>query len=156
MDERIHLNTAVAAFHELVNEVYRLEAEVSSGPSRPVLREALETLVLLMNPFTPHMCEEMWVRLGHAEGLVRHPWPVADEQAAREDAVELAVQVNGKVRGHVTVARDATEEEVRRAALEEHEVQLALAAEKGFPPDQQVARPQHEREEAFDRLGRDD
>ena len=127
IDERIHLNTAVAAFHELVNEVYRLQAEVQSGADRPALREALETLVLLMNPFTPHICEEMWARLGHAEGLVSHPWPAADEAAAREEAVQLAVQVNGKVRGHVMVARDATEDEVRRAALEEPRVREHLA-----------------------------
>jgi leucyl-tRNA synthetase len=127
VEERIHLNTAVAAFHELVNEVYRLEAEVQSGPGRSALREALETLVLLMNPFTPHVCEEMWSRLGHAAGLVGHPWPAADEAAAREDAVQLAVQVNGKVRGHVMVARDATEDEVRRAALEEPRVREHLA-----------------------------
>jgi leucyl-tRNA synthetase len=127
VDERIHLNTAVAAFHELVNEVYRLEGDVAAGPARAALREALETLVLLMNPFTPHVCEEMWGRLGYAEGLVDHPWPVADEAAAAEDAVELAVQVNGKVRGHVLVARDASEEEVRRAALEEPRVREHLA-----------------------------
>src|SRR6185295_1222671 len=67
VDERIHLNTAVAAFHELVNEIYRLEPEVEKGPGRIALREALETLVRLMNPFTPHVCEEMWVRLGHGD-----------------------------------------------------------------------------------------
>jgi leucyl-tRNA synthetase len=127
IDERIHLNTAVAAFHELVNEVYRLESEVSAGPARAALREALETLVLLMNPFIPHACEEMWGLLGHAERLVDHPWPVADEAAAREDAVELAVQVNGKVRGHVRVAPDASEEEVRRAALDEPRVREHVA-----------------------------
>jgi len=127
VDERIHLNTAVAGFHELVNEVYRLEADVAEGPGRWALREALETLVLLMNPFTPHVCEEMWARLGHAEDLVDHPWPVADEAVAAEDAVELAVQVNGKVRGHVRVARGASEEEVRRAALEEPKVREHLA-----------------------------
>jgi leucyl-tRNA synthetase len=80
-----------------------------------------------MNPFIPHACEEMWGLLGHAEGLVDHPWPVADEAAAREDAVELAVQVNGKVRGHVRVAPDASEEEVRRAALDEPRVREHLA-----------------------------
>src|SRR6266581_3407534 len=129
--ERIHLNTAVAAFHELVNEIYRLEAEVAQGPNAPggsggpglaVLREALETLILLLDPFTPHVCEEMWRRLGHAEGLVRAPWPVADEAAAREEAVELAIQVNGKVRGRITVPREAGEETVRGRALEEPRV----------------------------------
>jgi leucyl-tRNA synthetase len=121
--DRIHLNTAVAAFHELVNEVLRLEPEVApGGPGRAVLREAIETVVLLLNPFTPHVCEEMWQRLGNAEGLVRAPWPVADEAAAREDAVELAVQVNGKVRGRITVPREAGEAAVRQASLEEPRV----------------------------------
>jgi len=87
-----------------------------------VLREALETLILLLNPFTPHVCEEMGQRLGGAEGLVRAPWPAADEAAAREDAVELAVQVNGKVRGRITVPREAGEEAVRGRALEEPRV----------------------------------
>jgi leucyl-tRNA synthetase len=127
VDERIHLNTAVAAFHELANEIYRLEPDVSEGPGRWALREAVETLVLLMNPFTPHVCEEMWTRLGHADVLVDHPWPVADAAVAAEEAVELAVQVNGKVRGHVRVPPGATEEEVRRAALEEPRVREHLA-----------------------------
>ncbi|HEY6552221.1 MAG TPA: class I tRNA ligase family protein, partial [Vicinamibacteria bacterium] len=120
--ERIHLNTAVAAFHELVNEIHRLEAAVTSGTGIAALREAIETLVLLMNPFAPHVCEEMWLRLGHEGGLVRHAWPVADEAAAREDSVELAVQVNGKVRGRITVAREAGEDEIRRSALAEPRV----------------------------------
>jgi leucyl-tRNA synthetase len=121
--DRIHLNTAVAAFHELVNEVLRLEPEVGQGgPGRAVLREAIETVILLLNPFTPHVCEEMWQRLGHADGLVRAPWPVADELVAREDAVELAVQVNGKVRGRITVPRGAGEAAVRQASLEEPRV----------------------------------
>ncbi len=120
--ERIHLNTAVAAFHELVNEIHRLEPAVTSGKGIEALREAIETLVLLMNPFAPHVCEEMWLRLGHEGGLVQHPWPVVDEAAAREDSVELAVQVNGKVRGRITVPREAGEDAIRRTALAEPRV----------------------------------
>jgi leucyl-tRNA synthetase len=93
-----------------------------SGPGRAVLREAIETVILLMNPFTPHVCEEMWRRLGNAQSLVRAPWPAADEAAAREDEVELAVQVNGKVRGRITVPREAGEAAVRQASLEEPRV----------------------------------
>jgi leucyl-tRNA synthetase len=122
VEERIQLNTAVAALMELVNEVYRLEAEVATGPGRVVLREALETMVLLLNPFTPHVCEEMWARLGHAEGLVRAAWPRLDAEAAREDTVELAVQVNGKVRGRVVVPREAPEDAIRAKALAEPRV----------------------------------
>ena len=119
IDERIQLNTAVAALMELVNEIYRLEEQVSTGKGRPVLREALESVLLLLNPFTPHVCEEMWARLGHSEGLVRACWPVLDEEAAREDEIKMAVQVNGKVRGRIKVARDSDEETVRSKALEE-------------------------------------
>jgi leucyl-tRNA synthetase len=119
IEERIQLNTAVAALMELVNEIYRLEEQVAVGPGRPALREALETVIRLLNPFTPHICEEMWTRLGHRESLVRTAWPVLDEQAAREDEIELAVQVNGKVRGRITVAREADDEAVQAKALEE-------------------------------------
>jgi leucyl-tRNA synthetase len=122
VEERIQLNTAVAALMELKNEILRLEAEVVSGPGRPALREALETLVLLLNPFTPHVCEEMWARLGHAESLVRAAWPVFAAEVAREDAVELAVQVNGKVRGRVVVPQGASEEHIRAQALAEPRV----------------------------------
>jgi leucyl-tRNA synthetase len=122
VEERVQLNTAVAALMELKNEILRLEAEVETGPGRGVLREALETLLLLLNPFTPHVCEELWARLGHAEGLVRARWPVCDAAAVREDAVELAVQVNGKVRGRVLVPREAGEAEIRAQALAEPRV----------------------------------
>ena len=89
---------------ELVNEIYRLEARGLGRPGGPALREALETLVLLLNPFTPHVCEEMWAAARPPRGASSaHPWPVFDAEAAREDAVELAVQVNGKVRGRVAV-----------------------------------------------------
>ncbi len=116
IDERLHLNTAVAGFQELVNEVYRLEESLGDDGGRAALLEALETLIVLMNPFTPHVCEELWERLGHQDGLVDRPWPGADATVAAEDVIELAVQVNGKVRGHVVVARSASQDEVRQAA----------------------------------------
>jgi leucyl-tRNA synthetase len=123
IEERMRLNTAVAALMELYNAVAAAQdalAGAAEGP--PVLREAVETLVELLNPFTPHVCEEMWARLGHEELLARSPWPALDAEAAREDAVELAVQVNGKVRGRVTVPREAAEDAVRARALEEPHV----------------------------------
>jgi leucyl-tRNA synthetase len=118
VEERIKLNTAVSALIELVNEMYRLEPEVESGPQRPVLREAVETLVLLLGPFAPHMAEELWMRLGRRFSVVDRPWPTADAAAAREDDVELAVQVNGKVRERITVPVGTVEEDVRARALE--------------------------------------
>jgi len=118
IEERVQLNTAVAALMELVNEIYRVEEAVAQGAGRAAFREALETIVQLLNPFTPHISEEMWARLGHTEPLVRTCWPAFDAETAREDEVELAVQVNGRVRGRITVPRGAGEEEVRAQALE--------------------------------------
>jgi leucyl-tRNA synthetase len=92
-----------------------------------VLREALETLVVLLNPFTPHVCEELWARLGHAESLVRQAWPAFDAEAAREDEVELAVQVNGKVRGRVSVPLGAGADELEAAARADARIADQLA-----------------------------
>jgi len=129
--ERIHVNTAVAAFHELTNGIYRLEAELAATPEgRSVLREALEAVVHLMCPYTPHVSEEMWRRLGHKDRLVDRPWPEADADVAREEAVSMAVQVNGKVRGHIVVAQDADAETIRAAALTEPKVAEILAGKE--------------------------
>ncbi|HET9316529.1 MAG TPA: leucine--tRNA ligase [Vicinamibacteria bacterium] len=123
IEERIHLNTAVAAMMELLNEVLKREADVADGPLRAVLREAIETLVLLLAPFTPHVCEEMWERLGRRFSVVDRNWPTWSPEIAREDEVELAVQVNGKVRKHLTVPLDLAGEDVKARAVkavEEH------------------------------------
>jgi leucyl-tRNA synthetase len=116
VDTRMHLNNAVSALMELLNELERLEPQVAEGADRPVLRDALETLVLLLAPFTPHLSEELWMRLGRRFSVVDRPWPVANAELAREEQLELGVQVNGKLRGRVTVAREAPEALVRQAA----------------------------------------
>ncbi len=130
VEDRLHLNTAVAALMELVNEIYRLEPEVTEGPGRPALQEALETLVLLLAPFTPHLCEELWARLGRRPYVVDRVWPHADAAAAREETMELAVQVNGKVRGHLRVVPTMSEEEILRLAMEEPRVKEHLAGKQ--------------------------
>jgi leucyl-tRNA synthetase len=80
-------------------------------------REAAETLALLISPFAPHLGEEMWLRLGHPDPLAYAPWPTYDEALCIDDTVEMAVQVNGKVRGRITLPRGATEDEARAVAL---------------------------------------
>jgi leucyl-tRNA synthetase len=130
VEERFKFNTAVSALIELEHAVTEAEPGLAQGPSRPVFREALETLVLLLSPFAPHVCEEMWMRLGRRFPLVDRNWPVADAEAAREQSVELAVQVNGKLRGRITVAPGATEEEIRRRALDEPQVQEHVAGKQ--------------------------
>jgi leucyl-tRNA synthetase len=83
IEERFKFNTAVSALIELEHAVAEAEPALAQGPSRPVFREALETLVLLLSPFAPHVCEEMWMRLGRRFPLVDRNWPVADAIAAR-------------------------------------------------------------------------
>jgi len=140
---RVHLNTAISALMELVNELYafgeqggllrsgRRAGEGTTGIEQvetcAVLREACEALVLMLSLFCPHFCEELWQALGHDGGLAAARWPVADEAAARADEVEYAVQVNGKVRARLTVAADAADQEIEAAARTHPQVQAHIA-----------------------------
>jgi leucyl-tRNA synthetase len=83
----------------------------------PLPAEAVQAIVLLVAPFAPHVGEELWKQLGHPQSLAHEPWPVWDEALCVDDQIEMAVQVNGKVRGRVVLARTATEEQAREAAL---------------------------------------
>jgi len=108
---------------ELEHAISDAEGALAETAERPVFREALETLVLLLSPFAPHIGEEMWERLGRRFSVVDRPWPVADAGIAREDELELAVQVNGKVRGRITVGADASEDEMKKKALADPKVE---------------------------------
>ena len=108
-------NTAIAAVMELLNAVTRHAP--ATPASHAVVHEALELAVLLLAPVVPHVCHELWRGLGHARAVVDEPWPEPDPAALRQDAVELVVQVNGKLRGHISVPVDADEASVREAAL---------------------------------------
>ena len=106
--EKMAFNTAISALMVLSNHLSKL-------PSAP--RAAAETLVLLLSPFAPHIAEELWNRLGHADSLAFAPWPSWDEKLCTDELCEIGVQVNGKTRGTVTLARDASEADARAAAL---------------------------------------
>ena len=140
LDPRVHLNTAVSALMELVNDLYAFCDQRGLAPhadsvgqntqsdrvpaaTRAVLREAVEALVLMLSPFTPHLCEELWERLGHAGGLVTVAWPSFDPAVARADVMVVPVQVNGKLRARLTLATDLSEADLRAAALAEPSVQ---------------------------------
>ena len=142
LDPRVHLNTAVSALMELVNDLYAFCERARIGPFAPaaeapaagaapealaVVREALEALVLMLAPFTPHLSEELWEALGHGEGVEAAGWPAFDPDVARVETVVLPVQVNGKVRARVTAAVDTAEDELRRLALAQPQVRAHVA-----------------------------
>jgi leucyl-tRNA synthetase len=115
--ERYQYNTVVAACMELTNAIDRLAYPEDDPQAEAVLREALTILVKVLAPIVPHITHELWRGFGDADALIDAPWPQVDEQALLRDTIQLVVQVNGKLRGHVEVAVDATEDAIREAAL---------------------------------------
>jgi len=123
---RMAFNTAIAALMELLNAVNKFDDQSDQG--RAVRHEALEAMVLLLDPVTPHIAHALWQVLGHGETLVEdQPWPKADPAALVRDALTLAVQVNGKLRGTIEVAASAGKDEVEKLALAEPKVAEFLA-----------------------------
>jgi leucyl-tRNA synthetase len=114
IDGSFHFNTAIAAVMELVNAISSFQ-DKSAAPE--VLREAIESVVRLLSPFVPHICEELWQELGYEASLEESGWPTWEEAALVADTLLIVVQVNGKVRGKVTVPADADKETVEAAAL---------------------------------------
>lgn len=111
-------NTAIAAIMELMNKLTRAPQE--SEQDRALMQEALLAVVRLLYPFTPHACYVLWQTLGGEGTIDDASWPVADEAAMVEDSLLVVVQVNGKVRGKITVPADATQEQVQARAAQEH------------------------------------
>jgi leucyl-tRNA synthetase len=125
--EKLDLNTNVAALMELSNALSEFKAEPAAASPADVFAagEAIEALVVMLAPFSPHVAEEMWESLGHQGGLVQIPgvWPQAEPELARKEELEIPVQVNGKLRARVVVAPDITEADLRALALADSRVQ---------------------------------
>ena len=113
--ERLRFNTAISALMEFVNAMYEAMPPAAT-------RVAVETLVLLLAPFAPHLCEELWERLGHRESLAHAPWPAFNPAALVESELRLVVQVNGKVRARVTVPAHISESQLRTTVLADEQV----------------------------------
>ena len=141
LDPRVHLNTAISAMMELVNDLYGFcsairclnvgEDTTAVGTiERPatiaVLKEAIEALVRMLSPFVPHMAEELWEGLLHTDGIVAAGWPAYDEQVAKAEEIVIPVQVNGKLRARLTVPVDTGEDRLRELALADAQVKPHL------------------------------
>jgi leucyl-tRNA synthetase len=132
IERDVHFNTAVSAIMELVNALHAFEASsldrLPSDDRRALLREAVETLLVLLAPFCPHIAEELWSQLGHRESVFHQRWPQADPAALQRDEVTVVVQVDGKVRSRLTVDADAADADVERQALADAKVRPWLNA----------------------------
>jgi leucyl-tRNA synthetase len=116
--ERLEFNTAIARMMEFTNFFTKQEV-------RP--REAMEKLVLILSPFAPHLTEELWEILGHKKTLAYEPWPKTDDRWLREDTIEVPVQVNGKLRGKVSVPAGSDQAVLEAAARADEKVAEQLA-----------------------------
>jgi leucyl-tRNA synthetase len=139
LDPRVHLNTAVSALMELVNELYAFCSRtgclrvgrdtdetavgtVERAGTVAVLKESIEALVLMLSPFAPHMAEELWEGLGHGGGIGSAGWPAYQESVARAEEVVVPVQVNGKLRARLTVPAEITDDHLRELAVADPQV----------------------------------
>jgi leucyl-tRNA synthetase len=131
--EKLRFNTAVAQIYELANA---LSSSLQNAGPRPApdtayaLREAAELLVRIASPMVPHLAEEGWAELGHKTLLAEAPWPAPEKALLREETVTIAVQVNGKRRDELTIARDAAKEDIEAAALKLENVVRAVGGRK--------------------------
>jgi leucyl-tRNA synthetase len=125
---RWHFNTCVAAIMELVNEMQAADAQLTSGEvPASVVKELLRNLVLLLAPFAPYLSAELWEELGEQGAILRTPWPQSDPELAKEDELEIPVQINGKLVSVVRVAAGADSKTIEAAALADSKVQSRIA-----------------------------
>ena len=146
IDPVLHYNTAISAIMELVNEIHKVlslktsvsSVEPSQVSSKPVIGEAIRTVVLLLAPMVPHLAEELWEKLGNNDTIFKQLWPSYDKNAIQADEIELPVQVNGRLRSRITVPAMADEETIKQKALADEKIKSALG---GKPPRKMIVVP---------------
>jgi leucyl-tRNA synthetase len=120
IEREYHFNTAIAGMMELINEI------TSFIPERDedliVLRFAIERTLLLLSPFSPHIAEELWEAIGNKPSIFEQSWPEWDEEASKEEQIELVIQVNGKLRARVMISAGMEDEEIKKTALEDRRI----------------------------------
>ncbi len=121
LERRHTFNTAIAAVMELMNGLAKEQG--IDAASRNLMQEALENIVVLLSPIVPHICHELWRELKPGTELFEQPWPEADKSALVQDTIKLIVQINGKLRGQINVAKDTDRSTIEKMALENEQVQ---------------------------------
>ena len=125
---RYTFNTAIAATMELINAVSHAKDESENGHA--IMREGLETVILLLSPIVPHITEVLWREFGHNEPIIDASWPEVDESALMQNELQLIVQVNGKLRAKIMVSTDADRKQIEDSAISDENVQKFIAAKE--------------------------
>jgi len=128
---RWHFNTCIAAIMELVNVLYAAEEKINQGAvPATLIAEVQRTLALLLAPFAPYLAHELWEMIGEKGSIFRTAWPKYDAALAKEEEIEIPVQVNGKLRSRVTVGVDADESTILALALADEKIKAAIAGKQ--------------------------
>jgi len=122
-DSRWHFNTSIAALMELLNDLYAQEAKLSAA----AMAQAIEIVTLILAPFAPYIAQELWVEQGRSGPVFKQAWPIYDEALAREQELEVVVQVNGKNRSKLTVAPGTDRLELERLAIGDKRIEELMA-----------------------------
>ncbi|GBE36754.1 leucine--tRNA ligase [bacterium BMS3Bbin07] len=124
IEKRLQFNTAIASMMELFNEVSAFTPETDNDWA--VLRFSIKNILLMLSPFTPHLTEELWEVIGERRSILEHDWPEWDEEAAREEEIELVIQVNGKLRAKTMAPAGLDDERIKEMALGEPKIKKLL------------------------------
>jgi leucyl-tRNA synthetase len=124
IEREYHFNTAIAGLMELVNEITSFDPK--SDEDWTVLKFAIERLLLLLCPFSPHIAEELWEEIGNKPSIFEQKWPDWDETAAKEEKIELVIQINGKLRSKIMISPGTPDDEIKKIALEDQKIREIL------------------------------
>jgi leucyl-tRNA synthetase len=130
IDGRFHFNTAISAIMELFNALSIAASQDGGRLAAPVIRAGMETIIQLLYPFVPHLMSELWQSLGKSQPLDQIPWPEYSPEALEEEQLLIVLQVNGKVRGKMTVPADIQRDQVETDALAEPRVKAFIGGKK--------------------------
>jgi leucyl-tRNA synthetase len=122
--DNFRFNKAIARIRELTNIIADLKSEDSISIS--IIKEGMETIILLLAPMVPHLSEELWSRMGNKQMVVNSSWPVANSKFVADDMITVAVQLNGKLKATIQLAKDSSEEATKKVALDDYKVKQAL------------------------------
>jgi leucyl-tRNA synthetase len=126
IEREYHFNTAIAGLMELVNEMTSFEPK--SDEDWATFKFAIERLLLLLSPFSPHIAEELWETIGNKPSIFVQEWPDWDEDAAKEEKIELVIQINGKLRSKIMISPGTPDDEIKKMALEDQKIKEIVGA----------------------------